>query len=123
MGSPKELAAVQDNAAICAKPHVLDRLLRLIAQLLVLLLWKSVQAIGVPVKKFLALNLWCGRSASKLSLWVHHQLVKGVGWSMAPAFPHNSRVERLSRNSLRFGDPRRVHVGLGARLLTPAAAA
>lgn len=82
-----------------------------LTQVAVLAVWKTLWTVSVPVGRFIALQLWLGKSFITLSIWLQHQLLKAIGWLAAP-IPTSSRVSKVYKRTLGF-DVRNWHVGLG----------
>ena len=87
---------------------------RLVAQLLVVTLWRSLGTLCRPLGKLLALYLWAGRSALGVVAYLEHLVLHAVGWLSGTAFGRRHPLTRLSR--FYFGWRiyiRRWHVGVG----------
>lgn len=111
----RELAKLQSGGTL-AKPGTLDRLVKFLTQLAILLVWKSFTtlslALSVPVGKLVALNIWCCRSVGKYVTYLQKQTIRAAGYAAGPAFAEKHQITRFSRDYL-GQDPRRYHVGIG----------
>lgn len=95
------------------QPSTADKLLQLIIQLTIVALWKSLSVLSSPFGKWLALNLWMGKSVCRLSLYVQRQVFKTVGWLAGPAFSPHHHFTKLSRFYF-AADVKRWQVGVVA---------
>lgn len=111
-----ELQRYAATTSIFSKePSLLDKLLRLLAQLLVLALWQPVQRglglLAAPLRTLLSVQLWMGRSVMAVVLHVERQVLKAVGWL---AGRETSLGLCRASNHYFAADVKRWHVGLGA---------
>lgn len=86
-------------------------LVRFLTNLALMALWKSLLVVAVPLARVLAVYIWLGKSACRLTVYVRRLLLRAIGWSCGPV-PARSRIARIARYQLGV-DLRRWHLGLG----------
>jgi hypothetical protein len=89
-----------------------DRLFLWILQLSLVSISKSVTAVSSTCGRWLALQLYVGRSGLRLLTWLKSIVLHAVAWLFQPALPRQHWIQRWGR-AYGIAAFKRVHVLLG----------
>lgn len=89
-----------------------SKLLRYIAQLVVVAIYKSLTTVSTPLAGIIAFYIWCGRGALNLVKVAQRLLLRGIGWLSCSAFSPDNWLRVWARHNANF-NIKRWHITVG----------